>query len=1031
MIPAPPSGAGGLPGLAVARPVTVLMSLLALLTVGGIAWRLIPVQLLPSGFDAPVMWVAIPTLPAAPADNERSVAEPVEEALATMPDLDALRTIVRSDRVVFRVEMRKDADPEGMYAQLQDRLDRVRPRLPEGTRLASIWRHDPNDDPVMILGVVYPESARDPHQDLLTHLARPLERLPGISAVEVEGLRPTQVRIEVDDGAARSAGVDNATIVRSLQDDGFTMALGAVEEGGRRVLVRAVSRFDDLEEIRAVPIAEGTTLGDVATVRFGTDPEPEIHRIDGHAAATLMVYKEASANTAEATARVAATLDAALARPALAGYQTQTFFDQGLYIRQSIEQLRESALIGGALAVAVLFLFLRALGMTLLLTLCIPLCLLATVVVLYFSGDSLNVLSMMGLMLSVGMVVDNAIVVLENIDRRRRLGEEATAAAVHGAREVSLAITLATLTTLVVFLPMILLGDNPAMGFYMGKIGFPVCYALLASLGVALLYIPAGARRLALGGERRLGPVLRGLQDAYAGALAWALRHRTLAALGVIAVIGSTAIPFGRIRRVDRVEGGLDAVRVQLFGPANATLEELDATARGFEERLLARKDDLDIRAVLTHRGWSRQHVMIRVFFTGVDERRRPKEEAIAEIRTLLPERPGYEARIGWRGGGAGEDAGIQLAVTGPDTEVATELAQQIGAELERVPGVEQATLEDAASGTELRFVVARDAADRAGLDPLTIGGTIDYSLRGRRLADFQTGERELEVRVELAPEGRADADQLEQLAVARPAALGEPADRGGPSLALVTTRAQAAGYGQITRRDRQSRVTVNVTGDEAELFPLLQGYAARVRLPAGYDLSLGERFQERDKNEESGLFAVGVAIVLVFFLMGVLFESFILPFSIILSIPLAFAGVFWTLWLTDTPLDIMAIIGCIILVGVVVNNGIVLIDQVQHRRQAGMRRDEALVEAARQRVRPILMTALTTIGGLIPMALGNASILGLEYKPLGRVVIGGLIAGTALTLFAVPLLYALLDGVSHLPHRVRLLTRRVLGGTG
>ncbi|MEZ4474212.1 MAG: efflux RND transporter permease subunit, partial [bacterium] len=1029
----PPPGRGGLPGLAVARPVTVLMSLLALLTVGGIAWRLIPVQLLPSGFDAPVMWVAIPTLPAAPADNERAVAEPVEEALATMPDLDALRTIVRSDRVVFRVGMRKDADPEGMYAQLQDRLDRVRPKLPESTRLASIWRHDPNDDPVMILGIVYPPGARDPHQDLLEHLARPLERLPGNSAVEVEGLRPTQVRIEVDDGAARSAGVDNATIVRSLQDDGFTMALGAVHEGGRRVLVRALSRFEDLDEIRAVPVAEGVTLGDVAAVRFGTDPEPEIHRIDGAPAATLMVFKEASANTAEATARVAATLESALARPALAGYQTQTFFDQGLYIRQSIEQLRESALVGGALAVAVLFLFLRALGMTLLLTLCIPLCLLATVVVLYFSGDSLNVLSMMGLMLSVGMVVDNAIVVLENIDRRRRLGEEPTAAAIHGAREVSLAITLATLTTLVVFLPMILLGDNPAMGFYMGKIGFPVCYALLASLGVALLYIPAGARRLALGGERRLGPVLRRLQDAYAGALAWALRHRTLASLVVVAVIASTALPFGRVRRVDRVEGGLDAVRVHLYGPANATLEELDATARGFEALLLARKADLDIRAILTHRGWSRQHLMIRVFFTGVDDRTRDKEATIAEIRELLPKRPGYEARLGWRGGEGGDEAGIQLAVTGPDTEVATDLARQLAADLERLPGVEQARLEEASSGTELRFMVARDAAERAGLDPLTIGGTIDYSLRGRRLPDFQAGDRELEVHVELAPERRTDADQLGQLAVARPPGRGDPVagERGGPALSLVTTRVQAPGYGQITRRDRQSRVTLNVTGDEAELFGRLQGYAARARLPAGYDLSLGERFQDRDRNEESGLFAVGVAIVLVFFLMGVLFESFILPFSIILSIPLAFAGVFWTLWLTDTPLDIMAIIGCIILVGVVVNNGIVLIDQVQHRRQAGMRRDDALVEVARQRVRPILMTALTTIGGLIPMALGNASILGLEYKPLGRVVIGGLIAGTGLTLFAVPLLYALLDGVSHLPHRVRLLTRRIVGGMG
>lgn len=1015
------SAGGGLPGFAVRRPVTVLMSLIALLVVGMLAWRFIPVQLLPSGFDAPVMWVGIPALPAAPTDHERAIAEPVEEALATLPDLEFVRTIVRSDRVVFRIEMRAEADPDGMYAQLQDRLDRVRPRLPEGTRQASIWRHDPNDDPVMIVGVVYPAQARDPHQVLTDHLARPLERLPGVSAVEIEGLEPTQVRIEVDDGAARAVGIDNATIVRSLQADGFALALGVVEEAGRRVLVRALSRFDDIDVLRAVPVAPGVRLGDVAKVSFGTDPDVEIHRIDGQPAATLMVFKEATANTVEVSAAVQAALTQALERPSLAGYETRSFFDQGRYIGQSIEQLRDSALQGGALAVVVLFVFLRGVGMTLLVTLAIPLCMLMTVAVLYFSHDSLNVLSMMGLMLAVGMVVDNAIVVLENIDRRRRLGEDPTYAAVHGAHEVALAITLATLTTLVVFLPMILLGDNPAMAFYLGKIGFPVCYGLLASLFVALVYIPAGARRLASGPARadREGPI----QRFYATSLAWVLRHRTLASLAVLGFLASAAIPLGGVRRVDRIEGGLDAVRINLHGPANGTLEELDATARQLEEALLTQRDALDIRAVGVHGGRSRNHLIMRVFFKDIDDRILEKGDAIEAIRALLPKRPGYEVSMGWRGGGASEEGGFQLFLTGPDTEVATTLAAEVVRDLKRQPGVAEARLPEADQGSELRFEVDRSRAERAGLSPLAIGGTIDYSLRGRRLADFQTGERELEVRIELAPERRTDADQLEQLAVATGLAPGGDA-RGGEALGHVTSRVQSPGYGQIERQDRQARVAIQVTGDEARLFGILDALVARTQLPPGHALQAGTRFVERDRNEESGLFAIGVAVVLVLFLMGVLFESFLLPFSILLSIPLAFAGVFWTLWLTNTPLDIMAIIGCIILVGVVVNNGIVLIDQVQQRRAAGTPRDEALVQAARQRVRPVLMTALTTIVGLVPMAVGNASILGLEYQPLGRVVIGGLVTGTVLTLFAVPLLYSLLDGLASLPGRVAHLGR-------
>ncbi|MGK0361624.1 MAG: HAE1 family hydrophobic/amphiphilic exporter-1, partial [Bradymonadia bacterium] len=488
-----------LPALAVRRPISVLMSLLALIVVGIIAWRLIPVQLLPSGFSRPVMWVGVPTLPTAPADNERAVAEPIEDLLATMPDLESLRTIVRSDRVTFRVEMRSDADSGTTYAQLRDRLDRAAPNLPEGTQQAWIWRHNPNDDPVMIVGVTYPPGASDAYETVRDALARNTERLPGVSSVGINGLEAREIHIEIDDRASRAAGVDTAALVQRLQRDNFTMALGTLDTSGdaralseasgtpaqsrrlpgQRIRVRAVSRFTDLEAIRALPVRDGLPLGDIARVDFWTNPEPPIHRVDGKPSVSLMIYKEASANTVGMTQRVQADIEAALRDdPRLEGYAARTFFDQGEYITSSIDQLQVSALFGGALAVVILMLFLRTLGMTLLVTLAIPLCLLATILTLYFTGDSLNVLSMMGLMLSVGMVIDNAIVVLENIDRRRRLGQPPKVAAVEGAREVALAITLATLTTLVVFLPMILLGENPMLAFYMGKIGFPVCYGL-------------------------------------------------------------------------------------------------------------------------------------------------------------------------------------------------------------------------------------------------------------------------------------------------------------------------------------------------------------------------------------------------------------------------------------------------------------------------------------------------------------------------------------------------------------------------
>ncbi|MEZ4431567.1 MAG: efflux RND transporter permease subunit [bacterium] len=1037
---------GGLPGLAIARPVTVAMTLAALLVVGFIAFRLLPVQLLPSGFDPPFMWVQIPTLPTAPADNERAVALPIEDGLGTLPGLTQQRTFVRADSVGFMLQLSNDVDLDDAYEQVRDRLDRALPTLPSGARFAYIWRHDPNARPIAVYGLTYPEGTEDPHYVLQDRIGRALERIPGVSQIEVWGVADRYVRIEIDDAAARSHRVDTAVLVQKLETDNFTLALGAVEPGGRRMLVRAVQRFDDLETIRRLPVADGVVLGDIARVFFGPDPEPIIHRLDGRAAASIALYKEASANTVATSAAVGDELRRLLAaEPDLEGWRAERFFDQGAMIEVSIEQLQRSALYGGLIAVVLLFAFLRSVGLTLLVALAIPLCLLATVVVLFFLGDSLNVMSMMGLMLSVGMVIDNAIVVLENIDRHRRLGDPAPAVA--GAREVSLAITLATLTSMVVFLPMVLLGDHPMIQFYLGKIGFPVCYALIASLFVALVYIPAGAHALARRvrtAQKPLGPIFRRFQALYARLLDWTLAHRTAAVLLTVAAIASTSIPFGKVERVDQLEGDLDSIDVRVQAPLQADIERVDRVLRILEERLLAEKDVLDLRAILTSKGWRPGQYTVELFLKDPDQRTVEREVITKRLEELFPQRPGYEFKIGWSRGGGGEGGGIALMLTGPDTQVATALAREVITHLERIPAVRQAEIEEDEETIELQFQVDLGQAERAGLSAWAIGSTLDYTLRGRRLGEFHTDERPVQLKIEMAPADRTDVAQVAQMPVgapqmggftARPDAavddaatavmpsgLAVPTAEIGTPIGLVARPVLAPGYGQIRREDRRSAVTIRIIGDEQALFGELQRVVAGLTMPTGYRVDLGARFRSRDENEEGGAFALLMAVAMVFFIMGVLFESFILPFSILLTIPLAFCGVFWTLYLSGTPLDIMAIVGCIILVGVVVNNGIVLIDQVQHRRASGETRTEALVGAGRDRVRPILMTALTTIGGLVPMAVGNASLLGIEYAPLGRVVIGGLLTGTVLTLFAVPLLYALLDDARHLPRRARLV---------
>lgn len=1030
-----------LPRFAVTRPITVLMSLAAALVTGVLAWQMIPVQLMPSGFTPPFMFVSVPTLPGAPADHERTVAEPIESAIATLPGLKTMRTSVRAEQVGIRIELEAEVDVDVAYDQIRDRLDRELPLLPEGSRQAFIFRHDPDEQPLFILGVVYPPGAENPYQTLTDRVARPLERQLGVSRVEVAGVRPMQVRVDLHDAALRVHGLDGADVVRILQQDHFTMALGAIEPAGQRVLVRALARFSEIEQLRQRPLVPGVLLGDVANVHFGTDPDPEIHRVDGQPAATVMVYKESTANTIETAEAIALAVQAVFREdPHLAGWSHETFFDQGSYISESIAQLRDSALLGGLIAVIVLFLFLRALGMTLLVTLSIPMCLLSAVVVLAFTGDSLNVMSMMGLMLGVGMVVDNAIVVLENIDRHRTLGAVPRVAALLGAGEVALAISLATLTTIVVFLPLILLASHPTLAFFLGKIGFPVCYALLASLVVALIYIPAGARLLK-NTHSEAGRISQGFIAIYGRLLAWVLSHRLAASLSFVGLILSLYWPAQRVQRVDQVQAGIDSVRMRLVSPATAGFEEIDAVLRDLEAQLIAQKDQLDMRAILAQASPSRSRGSLQLFFKPMDERQHERTEVTARLRRIKPKNPDFSLRIGWQGTD-GDEGGIPLSVMGPDTDLATEVAQELIGFVQKLPAVEAANLDDTDDTTELRFVVDREAADRAGVSAMDVGATLDYTLRGRRLADFPTVSGEIQLVVGLDPADRADSQQLSLLQV-RPrltrtseAAVADPTlgtqvlsvnPVGGP-LDLLAPTVRSPGYGQISRTDRRTQVVVRVMGDEGQLFGVLRNAVEGLSLPAGYQVDFGSRFGRRTENEAGGAFALLLAVVLVFLVMGVLFESFLLPLSILACIPLAFTGVAWTLYLTDTPLDVMAIVGSIILVGVVVNNGIVLIDQVQQRRAAGEARTHALIEGAKQRFRPILMTALTTIAGLVPMAVGRASLLGMEYYPLGRVVIGGMITGTFLTLLAVPLFYSLLDDARFLPHRIVLLLRAAAG---
>ncbi len=1014
-----------LPRISVSRPVTVSMAIVALLVIGVIAYVRIPVKLLPSGFSPPFLgvWIAYPK--ANPSEVEDKIAHPVEEAIQTIRGVDKVETWSRNDGLRAFVEFDQKTDMDLAYSALRDRMERVRAELPEDVDQIYIRKFSDDDDPIIFFSVTLDSSVEDPYYLAERHIKRPLERIDGVAYVEIWGVYEKRIQVEVDHDLANAHNVDLYPVIQSLMKDNFNLSSGYVEEGGRKMGVRSIAKYRDISEIRDIPVnGTGVRLGDIATVTYDIPERDFIQRIDGKSAIKVGVYKESMANTVALSREILDTVNGEIAGdPALKGKKFQVLFDQGSYITESIDNLKNAGLWGAIFAVLILYYFLRRVRMTLIILLAIPLSLLMTVTFLYFVRWSLNIITMMGLMISVGLVVDNSIVIVENIYRMKYRGLGTKEAAVTGASEVALAVTMATLTTVVVFLPLILMNDDVGFSFYMLRIGLPVIVALLASLIVALLFIPFGAARIT--GSGRPG-VSRGVEWArrrYHVALRWTLQHRVDAALIAFLLLASLQIPMSRIETTDKSEGNINDFRLTFDLPNSFSIEEADAYFRGLESFFEKNRQRYGIKTVDVRFSnvWGMVHVFLRPLedvewysqvslwlrsLVGLDVKERmSREEVIEDVKEEIPRAPGVDLNFGWRRE-TSDEASVSVVLYGPDTRVLAGLSREVERRLEGIPEIVSVDTDIEKGQDEIRVNVDRGQAEKYGIPTRMVAGTVSYALRGIDLPKYHQGEKEVDVRVQLRKEDRETLEQLKNMAFTT--GRGEEIP-----LSALTDFEVTRGFGEIHRENGKTMLEVkaNTTVDKiASLYDEIDRAMEGIGMPRGYTWDKGERYIDIQKSNEAQTFAIILAITFVFLLMGVLFESFILPLSILVSIPFAFIGVYWLLYLTDTAFDIMAGIGLIILIGVVVNNAIVLIDLVNRLRGEGYSRRDAILEAGRHRFRPILMTALTTIFGLLPMAIGKSGLIGIPYAPLGRTMIGGLVTSTLLTLFVVPLFYTYFD---------------------
>jgi hydrophobic/amphiphilic exporter-1 (mainly G- bacteria), HAE1 family len=991
-----------LPRLAVHRPVTAGMILISALVLGAIAMVRLPQAYLPE-VDAPFISVQVPYPDSHPTQVEKEITRPVEETLSTLPAVKRLSSRSRADGAHFELEFDWGMELDVVRMQVSERMDQVRPELPEGIGEILIFSFNTSDIPVIQGRIAASGIDLSESYDLIeSRILNRIRRVEGVARVDLEGVAPKEVYIDLVLARLLEHRVPVDEVVRNLRGASSTLVLGEVRDGNLRYTARGVGAFDSIEALQALPInGAGLRLGDVAEIRYEEPILAHGRRLDGHFAVALEVYKESTANTVDVVRSVERVIEEEIAAdPLLQGVRLFVWEDQAEAITQGINGLVRAGILGSFLALVCLWFFLRRLDATLIVSLSIPFSILAACGVLFFLGKSLNVLSMMGLILGVGMLVDNAVVVLESIDRSHRDEPDPKAAALLGAREVGMAVAASTLTSLIVFLPLIV-GGQSDLTTWLGEVGVAISIALVCSLLASLTLIPLMSAHF-LGRRRpRPNPAITWLEDRYERVLGWTLRHRGWATLAfVVTLLGGLSPFFTGMVETAMFSG---VVNERLFLGYEFTdfryKSDVEEVVVEMEEFFDDHREDWGIESIYSFFENNRAG-------TTLTFRNRAMSDAEfralrSEIREALPIIPGVRLVFQDDAQSGGSSTYFAVRIFGQESRTLEELGAMAAERLRSIEGVEDVRTAESDGQREVQVTVDRERALRAGLSPGEVADLFSFTLGGTRLARFNSGDREVETWLALRRTDRQDQESLSALPVGmspegRPILLGEVADF------EVAPRAR-----EIRREGRKARVAVNATYEGKDWDGARSRIAAamdEMDLPPGYSWSWNARLLDQQDQNRQMLVNFLLALVLVYLVMASLFESLAQPFAIVFSILFSLPGAAWMLALTGTPFNLMAQIGLLILMGIVVNNGIVLLDRMNRLRATGMTTEEAMLAAGRDRLRPILMTAVTTIVGLVPLALRGATVGGIFYFPMARTVMGGLISSALLTLLALPL---------------------------
>lgn len=1012
-----------LPRFSLDRRVTVLVLLATILVVGTIATLGLPLELIPRGFEAPHLSVNANWRDAPAKEVLDKVSLPLEEELSTVKGLANMYSFSRTGASRITLTFKSGVDMDVAYREVRDRVERAKVRMPEEVDRVQIRKASESDIPVFAFGIALEEDLTDAYNLIQNEIITPIKRVDGVAGVSIQGLVEKEVLIELDRERTEAAGLNIYELGLALSSDNFTMASGHVESGGKKLLLRSVAKYRDLDEIKNRRMSANVRLGDIATIRYAEPDKRFFARANSKPAYFGIVLKEGEANALEVSERIAAVVETMQQNPRLKLIAIDVFFNQGETILESLGILLDSGRIGAIFAALVLFFFLRRFRMTVIIALSIPLSIFIALTAMYFFGETLNIISLLGLMISVGLLVDNSVVVAENIFRLHQQGHDRRQSAIRGAGEISLAIVMATLTTVIVFLPVSLVEGQGQ--FFMLRLSIPITVSLVASLFVALIFVPLSVyltlpgqgeapqgRRHLLGEKAR--ETLRRFYEAsfgrinraYNGMLAVFLRRRADLVMVLGLVIGVTwALPYQTVDTGAVQEDERGGFEVDVDLPQTTTLEESSAHFRRVEKIVERKKDDWDLQTYLIINWKSGGEV--QGWFNTPRTNDVTAREVVEELVALMPERAGTELYTGMEQEDEDDKQDLQVYnLVGEDPKQLEDLAVELEDLFAGVYGVLGVKKSGDRPAEEMAIQVDRERAQRLGVNPEAVAGVIRNSIGGRLLPRIYRDGKEIPVRVRYQEKDRESLAQLNDFRV--PTGSGDAV-----SLSSVTSSERLDAPGRIWRVNKQVSRSITLEleeGKEKEARKRLRTLVAGIDLPEGVRFGNPRRGLGQQDEAAAMLFAAGLSVIFIYLLMGFLFESFILPLSIVTTIPLAIIGVYWAHYFADIQIDPLGMVGMVLLIGVVVNNGIVLVDYVNRLRGEGTERTAAVLLAADRRFRPIMMTALTTICGMVPLLLGGTTSIGLSYKSFGVTLIGGMTVATLLTLLVVPVTYTFFD---------------------